>query len=49
MLGSVSMNAGDRKTIWTNTSGRKINLVFEADPAALVTVRVTGKFVFGYY
>ena len=49
LLGKISEEAGDRKTIWTNDTGRNISVVFEADPVAVVNVKVTGKFVFGYY
>jgi hypothetical protein len=47
VLGQISEEAGDRKLIWTNNTGRTIKVQFWADPVALQDVRITGKFVFG--
>ncbi|MDQ4048777.1 MAG: hypothetical protein M3131_05250 [Actinomycetota bacterium] len=48
-LGEKDLNAGDRKTIWTNTTGHRVNVRFTADASGLVNTIATGKFLFGLY
>ena len=48
-LGKVELEAGDRATIWTNTSNRRVNVSFTADASGLVNTVAKGKFLFGPY
>jgi hypothetical protein len=48
-LGTRTMNAGDRKTIWTNHTHHRVNIRFTADASGLVNTVATGKFLFGPY
>lgn len=48
-LGTRTLQAGDRKTIWTNTSQHRVNVRFTADASGIVNTVAEGKFLFGPY
>lgn len=48
-LGKKELEAGDRKTIWTNTTNRRVNVRFTADASGLVNTIAKGKYLFGRY
>ncbi len=49
VLGKQDMEAGDRKTIWTNHTNHQVNVSFTADAEGLVETVATGLFLFGPY
>jgi len=52
-LGKVSLEAGDRETIWTNDpekyDNKRVNVSFTADASGVVETVAKGKFLFGPY
>jgi hypothetical protein len=40
-------DAGDRKRVWTNDTGRRVRVRFKADAKGLARVKITGRYVFG--
>lgn len=48
-LGKQSLEPGDRKTIWTNHTNRRVNVRFTADASGIVNTLAKGKFLFGPY